>query len=462
MMVDEYQDTNDLQFQLIRHLTKTHQNLCVVGDDDQSIYGFRGADVGHILQFEKFFSNTTIIKLEQNYRSTTNILQLANEVIKKNYNRYNKTLWTAKEEGSIPQFWVLDHPDHEAECVALEIKNLMAKNIPLSQMAILYRSNNQTQELEESFGLHQIPYKIIGGQKFYEKKEIKDLTAYLGLIHNTRDELSLRRVLNTPQRGIGQKTLEHYLQLSQRYHMPLFECLASYPHTDSHRGAAIEQFAKLILELREERMKPLKTLLEILIEKTQFYDHITKSYPQLGQQIRRKQDVEFFIRFAEKFQAYVSSPQDSLKLFLEKIFLEDSQDKNQDLHQQENQVTLMTFHSSKGLEFDYVFMIGVEEDILPHKNSLQSEEKELDNIEEERRLCYVGITRARKQLYITRSKHRTLYGKQVPRLKSRFFLGTEKFYQEFPNGPLAQLNVEEKQQIQNHYFDQISMLLGKQ
>ncbi len=418
IMVDEYQDTNSLQFDLISGLTSTHNNLCVVGDDDQAIYSFRGADITNILSFERMFPGAKVVKLEENYRSVSPILELANKVIKENVNRRDKTLWSQKQSPSKPYLWSMANTEHEAEVIADEVSKHQSNGGHLGDIAILYRSNTQAQPFEEIFRMNQIPYTIIGGQKFYEKKEVKDLMAYLTVILNPKDQLQLRRILNVPNRGIGSRTLEKYLEKSEEENLTLYETLHQHPSVDPNREKRIREFTSTISKFKEIfEQHPLPQAISKLVEDINFYQFIEKSYDSAKQVERRRNDVHFFIESAERFVKY-NGAHATLKNFVEKLLLQDNQDTEEDEDDdiRKNEVTMMTFHSSKGLEFDTVYMVGVEEESLPHKNTIKNGE----DISEERRLCYVGITRAQENLIMTYCKERKIYGKETPRFVSRF------------------------------------------
>jgi superfamily I DNA/RNA helicase len=424
IMVDEYQDTNPLQFELIRGLTMTHDNLCVVGDDDQAIYSFRGADISNILEFERVFPKAKVVKLEENYRSTTPILQLANKVIAENKARRAKTLWSQKASSQLPILWKMADTDHEAAVVIEEIVQHQAAGKHLGDIALLYRSNTQVQPLEEQLRLSEVPYAIIGGQKFYEKKEIKDLIAYLCLILNPADQISLRRIFNIPNRGIGTVTLEKFLKLAEEKQLSLYQTLINFPDIAEKRSHSVQNFTQLIQQQRESFSKRrLPEAIQNLIEQIDYLKFVEKQHDAPKQVERRKNDIMQFIESAERFEKYHGAGGNILKHFIERLLLQDSQDnqEEEDDHDDDvrkNQVTLMTYHSSKGLEFPIVFMIGVEEESLPHKRTISQGE----DISEERRLCYVGITRAQEKLVMTYCKERKIYGKMVDRHPSRFVL----------------------------------------
>jgi DNA helicase II / ATP-dependent DNA helicase PcrA len=445
IMIDEYQDTNQLQFSMIQALTSTHENICVVGDDDQAIYAFRGADISNILNFEKQYPNTKVIKLEENYRSTFPILDLANQVIKENTNRKEKTMRTSLQEGELPLLWATGDSDHEAAVVVEEIIKLQSHGVHLSDIAILYRSNTQVPPFEDQLRISQVPYNIIGGQKFYEKKEIKDLIAYLTLIQNPRDELALRRVLNVPHRGIGSVTLNKNLALAQEQKRHLFHVLSD---EEEHEG--IKKFVDLIKNYqRIFHEKPLVESINQLIEEIQYYDFIDKSYDSAKLAHRKREDVKNFIMTADRFQDRYHDDA-TLKNFVERLLLADSQDRQNTPGDDTkiNEVTLMTLHGSKGLEYDFVFLIGMEEELLPHKKTI------LDgsDISEERRLCYVGVTRARRKLIMTYAKERKIYGKMIPRFKSRFVIELDKCFKEVDRTNFGDMSEDEVTDFKKKFF----------
>lgn len=451
IMIDEYQDTNALQFNMIQALTSTHQNICVVGDDDQAIYAFRGADISNILNFEKQYPNTKVIKLEENYRSTFPILDLANQVIVLNTQRKEKTMRTSLMEGAIPQLWAAGDSDHEATVVVEEIIKLQSHGVALSDIAILYRSNTQVPPFEDQLRISQVPYNIIGGQKFYEKKEIKDLIAYLTVIQNPRDELALRRILNVPHRKIGSVTLNKNLALAQEQKRHLFHVLADIEDNES-----IKKFVELIKNYqRIFHEKPLVEAINQLVEEINYFDFIDKSYDSAKLANRKRDDVKNFILTADRFQDRYHEDA-TLKNFVERLLLADSSDRNSPGDDSKrNEVTLMTLHASKGLEFDHVFLAGMEEELLPHKKTI------LDNsdINEERRLCYVGITRARRKLIMTYAKERKIYGKMIPRFKSRFVVELGHCYKELDRTNFGDMSEDEVQDFKKNFFGNLASTL---
>jgi DNA helicase-2/ATP-dependent DNA helicase PcrA len=443
IMIDEYQDTNSLQFNMIQALTSTHQNICVVGDDDQAIYAFRGADISNILNFEKQYPNTKVIKLEENYRSTFPILNLANQVIKENLNRKEKTMRTSQHEGALPQLWATGDADHEAAVVVEEIIKLQSHGVSLSDIAILYRSNTQVPPFEDQLRISQVPYNIIGGQKFYEKKEIKDIIAYLTVIQNPRDELALRRILNVPNRGIGSATLNKFLTIASEKRQHLFHALDD---AEEHEGVKkfIEIIRKYQILFNEQALLPTITQ---MVDEIEYYDFIEKSYDSAKLSQRKKDDVKNFILAADRFQDRYQDDA-TLKNFVERLLLADAHDTRSSNDEKKNEVTLMTLHASKGLEFDNVFLIGMEEELLPHKKTI------LDgtDINEERRLCYVGITRARKKLIMTYAKERKLYNKMIPRFKSRFVIELTDCFKEVDRTNFGDMSEDEVHDFKKNFF----------
>ncbi len=453
IMIDEYQDTNGLQFEMIKGLTSCHNNVCVVGDDDQSIYAFRGADITNILNFERLYENTKVIKLEQNYRSTEKILNLANSVIKENKKRKEKTMRTDRTDGPIPYLWAAANGDHEAQIVVDEIVKIQKAGKFLGEVAVLYRSKTQIPPLEDQLRLSQVPYDIIGGQKFYEKKEIKDLIAYLSVIYNNKDELSLRRILNIPQRGVGTKTLQKYLDVAKERHCTLFEAIeVESLQEDSKKAKALQDFIALVKKYNSHfNTMTLTQALGSLIDEINYYEFIGKSYDSPKIAARKKDDVRSFLlstdRFVDRFKEEAN-----LQTYIERLLLADNQDNQKDEDGAiKNEVKLMTLHSSKGLEFDTCFLVGMEEELLPHKNVI----KEGGDIDEERRLCYVGITRAKRKLIMTYAQMRTIYGRDNKRHKSRFLVGHEDFFNEQDRNSFSHMTEEEESEYKSDFFNDL-------
>jgi superfamily I DNA/RNA helicase len=453
IMVDEYQDTNGLQFDMIKGLTSKHNNLCVVGDDDQSIYAFRGADLTNILNFEKMYKDTTVIKLEQNYRSQEKILNLANVVIKDNVIRKDKTMRTDIKDGPMPMLWSCASADHEAQVVIDEIITYQKEGKFLGDIALLYRSNTQVPPFEDQLRLAQIPYCIIGGQKFYEKKEIKDLIAYLSLIQNSKDELSLRRILNIPHRGIGTVSLRGFLDMSAEQNITLLEVIGNESKNPTNKKEeSMAEFMAIINKYKRlfETMT-LTQALGALINDIDYFEFINKSYDSPKIAARKKDDVKSFLlstdRFVDRF-----GEDATLKNYLERLLLVDNQDKQTDTEGVlKNEVQLMTLHASKGLEFDTCFLLGMEEELLPHKNVI----KESGNVDEERRLCYVGITRAKRKLIMTYAQERKIYGKQLKRHKTRFLVEHADSYKEQDRNAFGHMSEEEEEDYKSNFFNDL-------
>ncbi len=401
VLIDEYQDTNEAQYILTKLITAKYKNICVVGDDSQSIYSWRGANYKNILNFEHDFENAKTILLEQNYRSTKNILEAANYVIKNNKMKKDKNLWTENITGDkIKYHKAIDEKD-EASYVGKKIIELTNNGVDLKDIAVLYRTNAQSRNIEELLLRENIPYKVIGSFYFYNRKEIKDLISYLKLIYNTYDDASLERVINVPKRGIGLKSIENLNNKALSLECSLYDAI------DSGKELA---FKNLIEELRQiSENCTLTELVDIILDKT-----------GIKAELEKDQTIESEVRleYLEEFKTITKNFEEkngviSLGDFLSEISLVADMEEHKNNN---NVVTLMTVHSAKGLEFDYVFIIGLEEGIFPHNNSLF----ETESLEEERRLCYVAITRAKKGLYLVNARKRTLYGMDSYNPPSRF------------------------------------------
>ena len=413
IMVDEYQDTNHAQYRLISLLSSIHHNLCVVGDDDQSIYRFRGATIENILNFEDENENARTIRLEQNYRSTGNILNAANEVIKNNRGRKGKTLWTDKGEGEPISVHTCADERAEAKFVADKILESVMDGNSFSAHAVLYRMNAQSAAVENVFARSGIAYKVIGGMRFYERKEIKDVLAYLNVINNIDDDLRLRRIINEPKRGIGDTTIGRAADIAASTGLHLFEVLEQADQfADINRCAnRLKDFCNIINSLRERAEDmALSELVEEMLEKVGYLNALRlEGTPEAEDRI---DNVKEFVTTVKLYEQENDEP--SLSAFLEEIALVSDIDS---LESDENRVVLMTVHSAKGLEFDNVFLVGMEENIFPGTQSIYGGEVE---IEEERRLAYVAITRAKKHLTVTHASTRMLYGSTNRNLPSRF------------------------------------------
>lgn len=412
ILVDEYQDTNKAQFTLVSLLASKYGNLTVVGDSDQGIYSFRGADISNILNFERDFPGTRIIKLEQNYRCTGNILKAANAVIKHNENKYDKKLWTENEEGHLPCIYCGEDEYDEGRYIVEQINHLKTEEYyKNSDFTILYRMNAQSRAIEDILMREGIPYKVIGGLKFYERKEIKDIIAYLRLIHNSADNLSLKRIINEPKRGIGKTSIEQIQEISDKTGNSMYEIIRNaqeygLTRVFSNSRDFIEQIE--YLKSKKDELK-ISDLIKETLNKTGYTKALENENSVEAE--TRIENLEEFLTVAIEFEE--ESADNTLAEFLENITLSSDIDGMED---QDNSITLMTLHSAKGLEFPVVFLVGMEEGIFPGYKSIG----EPQALEEERRLFYVGITRAKQYLYLTCAKHRTIFGSTSYNQVSRF------------------------------------------
>ena len=408
IMVDEYQDTNTVQFRLVSLLAGKYRNLCVVGDDDQSIYKFRGANIRNILDFEKEFPDARVIKLEQNYRSTGNILNAANHVIRNNKGRKEKTLWTAKGEGDKIRLRQFDTAYDEAEFIAEDVKEEVREGASYKDHAVLYRTNAQSRLLEEKFVAMSIPYKIVGGINFYARREIKDILAYLKTIDNGMDDLAVRRIINVPKRGIGLTTINRIQESAAQRGIGFYEALLAPDLIPGvgRSASKLDSFAALIEYFKgQAERESLTDLLGEIIEKTAYIENLDADDPEDAQA-----RIENIDELVSKAAAYEEDCQDrgekaTLSGFLEEVALVadiDSLDENQDY------VVLMTLHSAKGLEFPHVYLAGMEDGLFPSYMTITADDTE--ELEEERRLCYVGITRAEEKLTLTCARRRMISG----------------------------------------------------
>lgn len=416
ILVDEYQDTNGAQYQLTTLLAGKYRNLCVVGDADQSIYGWRGADIRNIMDFEKDYPEATTIKLEQNYRSTKTILNAANSVIEHNIDHKPKELWTNNPQGEKIIHYTADDECDEAKFIIDEIKEAVKQktlfNTSYKDMAVLYRTNAQYHALEEEFRHAGVPYTIVGRLKLYDRKEIKDILAYLRLIYNPEDTVSLMRIINVPKRSIGTVTMNKLAEFANMYNMTLFDAVSApetAPITPKAKHA-LTAFAEFIMEMTNLSMqKPVHELIEKIIDKSGYVAELKKEN-NIENQTRLK-NIQKLLNDAKNFETTNEEP--TLENFLSSVSLVSDID-NVDL--EGNSVTLMTMHSAKGLEFPIVFLAGMEEGLFPHARTLMNEAE----IEEERRTCYVCITRAERKLYITNARKRMIFGRGVSYEPSRF------------------------------------------
>ena len=442
ILIDEYQDTNEAQYIMTKMISAKYRNICCVGDLDQSIYGFRGANYRNILNFEKDYKDAVVIKLEQNYRSTSTILDAANCVIKNNKERKEKNLWSTKGEGEKISYFRSFNEKDEAKYVIREIKNLINKGIDYKDIAVLYRTNAQSNSLEQEFVKENLPYRIIGGKGYYYRKEIKDLLAYLRLISNHQDDVSLERIINVPKRGIGAKTVSNIVSIARQNEISIYDAICSGKELDFKN--TIETLTKMSNELTlTELVDMVLTLTGIKAE----YENENSLEADI-----RLENLEEFKSVTKKFEEETGIV--SLEDFLTEIsLLSDITEVKDD----PNRVSLMTIHSVKGLEFDYAFIVGLEEGIFPHVNSIM----EPGELEEERRLCYVAITRAKEKLYIVNTRMRTLFGKEQSNPPSRFIY-------EIDNNLIVGSTIEENKTAQEvklnkedvFYSEEISYNIG--
>lgn len=413
LLVDEYQDTNPVQYQLIRLLAGERKNLCVVGDDDQSIYSWRGADIRNILEFEKDYPKVKIIRLEQNYRSTATILAAAGEVVKQNFGRKGKKLWTENPPGELIRYERVESDREEARFVSREIIRLRNSGVPLEEMAVFYRTNAQSRLIEEALVGNALPYHIVGGVRFYSRMEVKDILAYLRVLDNPADEVSLKRIINVPARGIGNTTVDKISLRAYQQGGSFFDAMLDAGRDGLLAAGArgkVASFVGLLKRFSEiSTDSSLADLARLVMQESGYLDRLKNSRDD--DDAERLENLEQLLAAIEEFSE--RNPEAGLSEFLEQVSLVS------DLEQGETgkpSVTLMTLHAAKGLEFKAVFMIGMEERLFPHARSLD----DLDGMEEERRLCYVGMTRARERLYLLNARRRYLFGQEQCNPPSRF------------------------------------------
>jgi len=421
IMVDEYQDTNHIQYKLLRHLTKRHRNLCVVGDDDQSIYGWRGAEVKNILDFERNYPDVKFIRLEQNYRSTQKILTAANQVISENTQRMPKKLWSEKHVGEKLDWLLADSEEEELEAVTRKIRTkIMQQGRRYLDYSILYRSNFQSRLVEEALREAKIPYRMLGGTSFYDREEIRDALAYLKVIHNPNDEVSLHRIINTPRRGIGKTSLIKAYEYCHETHLPLFKVMRDarkYEKIPKDSAFKMEIFTGIISNYKQRfANEVLGTVLKDLLDEIGYLRFLeTRSGDAKTRERRIMNVLELQVsvrKFSDKF------PEANLQSFLERVSLFTQSDN--DPETKADQVSIMTLHSAKGLEFPFVFMVGMSEGVFPNNRAIEE-----GGEDEERRLCYVGITRAQQELTFSMAKSRKRYGESIKQEPSRFLLNID-------------------------------------
>ncbi|MBE0595731.1 MAG: UvrD-helicase domain-containing protein [Desulfuromonadales bacterium] len=463
MMVDEYQDTNAAQYQLLRLLCAQHRNLCVVGDDDQSIYGWRGADLGNILDFEKDYVGARSIRLEQNYRSSGNILAAANALIRHNRQRKEKALWTHDGPGLRIDLVRCQDEEEEASTVVERIQaERFRRQLPWSDFAILYRTNVQSRAFEEQLRYENVPYVLIGGQQFFDRKEVKDILAYFRVLVNPRDEVNLLRILNFPRRGIGETSADRLIRASAAQGRPLWEVLkdpAEVEELGEKTRAAAASFIALLEKYRQRFRRPA-SLAEVgreLLSELRMEEELFRTADQPEKGKRRAENVAEVLNSLAAYQEREGGP--TLAGFLEKVSLLDRDDPGRggkDEKLGRDAVVLMSLHSSKGLEFPYVFLVGLEEDYLPHRKS----EGEGADVDEERRLCYVGITRARQKLTLSSAAWRKKFGRLQPREASRFLAELPRdLLDEQIAGAVRPAGAEEETKSAAHFFSGIKSLL---
>lgn len=438
--VDEYQDTNRAQYLLVKQLAARLENICVVGDSDQSIYRWRGADIANILSFEKDYPSANVIMLEQNYRSTKRILQAANEVIKNNSNRKPKNLWTENDEGIKLSYYSGDNEFGEGQFVAGKIYELHSSGRrKLSDIAILYRTNAQSRVIEETLLKSGLNYNIVGGTKFYDRKEIKDILAYLRLVSNPDDDISFTRIVNVPKRGVGATSLEKIASYAAMNGMSMFQAVkqVDFIGVSAKAANALDGFGAMIENLTNmQDYLSITELTEEILEKTE-YREMLKAEKSIEAQ-SRLENIDEFLSVTKNFEQ--KSEDKSLVAFLTDLALIadiDQLDQKEEESGGKDAVTLMTLHAAKGLEFPVVFLMGMEEGVFPHSRSLMEEAE----MEEERRLAYVGITRAEEELYLTNAKMRTLFGRTNMNPESRFI-------REIPGDLLENLNEKKTPRMQ--------------
>lgn len=444
VFVDEYQDTNASQYELIKYFGGYHNNVIVVGDADQSIYSFRGADISNILNFEKDFNDARVIKLEQNYRSTSNILNTANSLIINNIERKEKNLWTANDTGDEVIYKNNSVESEESKFVVDEIKKLVNLGYAYSDIAVLYRTNAQSRPFEEILMKNLIDYKVIGGLKFYDRKEIKDLVSYLKVIVNPKDDVALKRIINEPKRGIGDKSVEQMGKIASDNNISILELITNPIYeqllTDRLKKLAYK-FYNPLKEIFENALKyTITDLINEVLDKSGYLKVLESSYSVEDR--ARIDNINEFISAASEYEE--NNPDDTIYDYLENLSLISELEKTED---RDNSVTLMTMHAAKGLEFPIVFVVGMDEGLFPGKRSIDE-----GNVEEERRLFYVAITRAREKLYLTSSEVRRAYGKPVYYKTSRFIDEIKSNVKELQNSTFSSFNSRTYERASNEDY----------
>jgi DNA helicase-2/ATP-dependent DNA helicase PcrA len=410
VMVDEFQDTNFIQYQFIRDLVRKHGNICVVGDDDQSIYRWRGAEITNILNFERDFPGTTVITLEQNYRSTKRILGAAGEVVRRNRERREKVLWTENEEGEPIIYFTGRDEQEEADFIVREIQDHPERKY--RDFAAFYRTNAQSRAIEEELVKARIPYAVVAGLRFYERREVKDVIAYLRVIANPADEVSLKRIIQSPPRGIGPKTLQRMEGWARERGITLFEALGEAGGISDGMRKRVGEFIDLMESLREAaRTDSPRDLILLVLGRTGYLDWL--AHESTAEAVSRRENVEELVNVVAQYEHDPANEDKTLAGFLDRVSLVSDVD---DYDDKSNRVSLMTLHCAKGLEFPIVFLVGMEDGLFPHHRSGEGAE----DLEEERRLCYVGMTRAKEKLYLTNAERRRVFGSERFNFPSRF------------------------------------------
>ena len=413
IMVDEYQDTNNIQYEIINKIAQKYRNICVVGDENQSIYGFRGADIRNILDFEKDYPDAVVIKLEENYRSTKIILDAANEVIKNNKTSKDKKLWTKKVSGDKIILKPCSDGRDEVNFVIEEIVEMRKDGRRYNDFTILYRTNAQSRLFEEGFLRYNIPYKVFGGMQFYQRAEIKDILAYLSVINNTRDGINLDRIINVPKRKIGDKTIEKIKNYAEEKGLSIYDSLKeaeNIPGLSSAVTEKLKEFSNMMAELEEFSFElPVSELFDEVIKKVGYFSYLNSSYDDAESRIENVEELKNSIIELENVVDNLT-----LREYLENVSLVSATD---DLDSEREYVKLMTIHNAKGLEFPVVFLVGMEDEIFPNTTKVMIDN---ESLEEERRICYVAITRAEEKLYISHAAMRYMYGQMDYRTRSRF------------------------------------------
>lgn len=460
VMVDEFQDTNGLQMSLLKNLAGPEQNVCVVGDDDQSIYGWRGADISNILEFERYFPNPRIVKLEENYRCTTPVLGLANSIIRHNLNRREKTLWCSKESDRLVRLMGMPSAEEEAEFIVGEMTTLRQEDQrPWEDFAVLFRMNSQSRLLEQAMRAARIPYRVVGGQSFFDRREIRDLLSYLTVLLHPDDDVNLLRIINNPPRGLGQLAVSAATDFSRERDMSVWRALKDpeFLATRTAKGReAFAAFATLLQGYQEVAQTPsadYATMTRRLLEEIGYIDYLRRTCKTAEEANKREEGLAEFLDSISEHRARTGRSEKGLQHFLDEVMLSSDREDEDDLEKKSG-VCLITMHAAKGLEFPHVYLVGLEEGILPHSRSLEEGSRD-----EERRLLYVGITRARERLTISYCTSRVRYGEPSPCQPSSFIKEMDKsFVEEICFEDLA--NEPASDEAAANYFEQLKAMLA--